>query len=204
MSVNSVSRRIVISAAEGVSVWRKKIFLVLSKPLAGLLLLRALCWGLPLPLYSLESGQTVSGSVSENELSRLIEISNQLVDLNEKLRSELEDSRKNSKSLQDTLGKSKEELDALRTELEHLRTASTALLNTQEKSQTDLALLQTALTKAESSLTSLEQSFAAYRQTAELQIARLEKARGGWRVAFLAACGAALAGVITAAAVTAR
>jgi hypothetical protein len=55
------------------------------------------------------------------------------------------------------------------------------------------------LTKAESSLTSLEQSFAACRQTVELQITRLEKARGGWRIAFWAACGAALAGTITAA-----
>jgi septal ring factor EnvC (AmiA/AmiB activator) len=182
-------------------VWRKKIFSIFPKSLVWLLLWAALCWGLPLPLYSLESGPTGSGSVSENELSRLIEISNQLADLNERLRNELEDSRKNSKSLQDTLGKSKEELDSLRAELEHLRAASTALLNTQEESQTDLALLQTALTKAESSLTSLEQSFAAYRQTAELRIARLEKARGGWRIAFWAACGAALAGTITAAAV---
>ena len=179
--------------------WREKTFLIFSKSPVCLLLWAVLCWGLPLPLYSLESGPTVSGSVSENELSRLIEISNQLADLNGRLRNELEDSRKNSKSLQDTLGKSKEDLDALRAELELLRAASTALLSTQEESQMDLALLQTALTKAESSLTSLEQSFAAYRQTAELRIARLEKARGGWRIAFLAACGAALAGTITAA-----
>jgi chromosome segregation ATPase len=184
-------------------VWRKKIFLIFSKTPACLLLWAALCWGLPLPLYSLESGQMANGGVSENELSRLIEISNQLADLNGRLRNELEDSRKNSKNLQDTLRKSKEELDALRAELEYLQTASTALLNTQEESQTDLTLLQAELTKAGSSLTSLEQSFAAYRQTAELRIARLEKARKVWRVAFLTACSAALAGTITAAMATA-
>ena len=174
--------------------WRTNYFPAFSKSLSCLLLWQALFWALPLPLCSLESETQGTGSVSGSELSRLIEISNQLASLNERLRSELEDSRKSSLNLRDTLGKSKEELDALKAELEGLRAASTALLSTQEESLADLDLLRTALTKAGSSLTSLEHSFAAYRQTAELQITRLEKARNGWRIAFFAACGAALAG----------
>jgi septal ring factor EnvC (AmiA/AmiB activator) len=182
-------------------VWRIKYFPVLSKPLSCLLLWQVLFWALPLPLFSLESEVQESGNGSESELSRLLEISNQLAALNERLKNELEDSRKNSQSLRDTLGKSKEELDVLRAELQRLRAASTALLNTQEESLTDLTLLQTALMKAEFSLTNLEQSFAAYRQTAELRIAGLEKSRKVWRIAFFSICGAALVSGITAAAV---
>jgi septal ring factor EnvC (AmiA/AmiB activator) len=182
-------------------VWRKKFS---STVVALLFFWPAFYLASPLPLFSLELKPEENVNASGNELSRLIEISNQLALLNEKLRSELEDSRKNSQSLRDTLGKSKEELDVLKLELAQLQTASKALLSTQAESQTDLTLLQAALTKADSSLTSLEQSFAAYRQTAELQITRLEKARNGWRIAFFAALGAALAGGITAAAVSAR
>jgi DNA repair exonuclease SbcCD ATPase subunit len=184
---------------EGVFVCQKKYFPAFSKPLACLLLWRALCWVAPLPLCSLESGPGENGNSLESELSRLLEISNQLSALNGRLRNELEDSRTNSRNLRSTLEKSKEELDVLKVELEQLRAASTALLNTQEESQTDLTLLRTALTKADTSLTNLEQSFAAYCQTAELRISSLEKSRKGWRIAFFAACGAAVAGSLAAA-----
>jgi hypothetical protein len=60
------------------------------------------------------------------------------------------------------------------------------------------------LTEADSSLTSLERSFAAYRQGAEAQIAALEKSRGRWRVAGIAALAAALAGGVTAAVMVAQ
>jgi hypothetical protein len=62
--------------------------------------------------------------------------------------------------------------------------------------------------EAESSLMSLERSFAAYRQGAELQIAALEKSRGRWRVVGIAAIAAALAtalaGGVTAAVMAAQ
>jgi hypothetical protein len=59
----------------------------------------------------------------------------------------------------------------------------------------DLKTLQTALMTAESSLTSLEQSFAAYRLTAELRIEKLEKGRNRYRIAFFTAAGIALGGI---------
>jgi uncharacterized membrane-anchored protein YhcB (DUF1043 family) len=133
------------------------------------------------PVFSLDSVPVPQTNSSERELSRLIEISSQLTLLNEKLRNELEDSRKNSLDLRNTLEKSKNELDELREELEALRTASAALLNTQNESQTDLTALQAALTKAGNSLASLEQSFAAYKIQAELQIGRLEKTNRIWK-----------------------
>jgi anti-sigma-K factor RskA len=55
---------------------------------------------------------------------------------------------------------------------------------------------------------SLERSFAAYRQGAETRIAALEKSRGRWRMAGIAAIAAALAtalaGGVTAAMVAAQ
>jgi chromosome segregation ATPase len=143
----------------------------------------------------LDSDPSGSGNISGSELEKLIGISTRLGELNRTLRSELDDSRKNSEDLRLTLEKSRSELDALRVELEQLRTASTMLLNKAEGSQTELTGLQEALTKAESSLTSLEFSFAAYRQTAELRIASLEKSRSFYRIAFFTAAGLALGGV---------
>jgi septal ring factor EnvC (AmiA/AmiB activator) len=150
-------------------------------PLSFVLLASVLSWAFSPPLFALDSDPLPAANSSERELSRLIEISSQLTQLNEKLRNELEDSRKNSRDLRNTLEKSKNELDELRAELEALRTASTALLNTQDESRTDLTALQTALTKAGNSLASLEQSFAAYRMQAELQIGRLEKTNRFWK-----------------------
>ncbi|GHV41407.1 hypothetical protein AGMMS49546_17210 [Spirochaetia bacterium] len=137
-----------------------------------------------------------NGSGSGNELERLIGISERLGELNRTLRSELDDSRKSSEELRLMLAKSKAELDALRAELEQLRTTSTGLLNRADGSLTELTALQEALTKANSSLTNLEQSFAAYRQTAELRIAGLERSRSIYRIAFFTAAGLALGGVI--------
>ena len=108
-------------------------------------------------------------------LNRLIGISTQLSNLNERLRSELQDSKRNSLELQSMLEDSKRELEELRQELEALRNSSKELLSAAENSQTELAALMTALRKAESSLMSLEISFAAYREAAESRISSLER-----------------------------
>ncbi|GHV64171.1 hypothetical protein AGMMS49587_16020 [Spirochaetia bacterium] len=50
--------------------------------------------------------------------------------------------------------------------------------------------------KAESSLTNLEHSFAAYRQTAELRIGALETSRRRYRTAFFTATAFALGGIV--------
>jgi chromosome segregation ATPase len=163
----------------------------------GLFLLCAvLFWGLSPPLYSLDGETDGNGTSSGNELERLIWISERLGELNTTLRNELDGSRKSSEELRFMLTKSKTELDILRVELELLRVTSTALLNRAEISQTELKMLQEALTKAGSSLTSLEQSFAAYRQTAELRIVSLERSRNGYRIAFFTAAGLAIGGII--------
>jgi chromosome segregation ATPase len=127
-------------------------------------------------------------------LSRLTEISTRLAALNERLRSELEDSRKNSAELRDTLGRSRSELDGLKTELETLRRTSQELLSRAETSNQELEGLRTALTKAESSLTSLELSFASYRMTAEARIAYLEQSGRFFKYGFFAALLLALGG----------
>jgi chromosome segregation ATPase len=156
-------------------------------------------------VYSLPSDPagtgTNSAGNSRNELARLIEISTKLAALNERLRNELDGSRKSSAELSNTLTASRTELDGLRTELESLRRASRELLSRAELSNQELNGLREALRKAESSLTNLEQSFGAYRMAAESRIAYLEKsgrflkygliaaavlAAGGW-AAFAAA-----------------
>jgi chromosome segregation ATPase len=181
-------------------VWKKTI----AQFLACLLFWQVSFWARPSPLSASEPEPPQTVTISQSEFSRLIEISSQLSALNERLRSELADSRRTSKSLRDTLAKSSTELDGLKAELEHLRRASTGLSRTRDNSLTDLTLLQGALTVADSSLTSLEQSFAAYRQWAEVRIASLEKSRGRWRVAGIAAIAVALAGGVTAAVVAAQ
>jgi hypothetical protein len=60
----------------------------------------------------------------------------------------------------------------------------------------DLEGLQEALMRAGSSLKNLEQSFAAYRQTAELQIDSLERSRNFYRAAFFTAAGLAVGGIL--------
>jgi hypothetical protein len=82
---------------------------------------------------------------------------------------------------------SRQELEGLRQELEYLRTVSAELLSRAETSQTESTELLAALRKAESSLVSLEQSFAAYRLTAEQRILRLEKENNLWKWGCIAA-----------------
>jgi hypothetical protein len=135
-----------------------------------------------------------SGGNSLNEVSRLIEISARLGEINGRLRSELEDSRKNSAELSNMLKASKTELDGLRIELEALRTASTGLLNKAELSSQESNGLREALMKAESSLTSLEGSFGAYRMAAEARITRLERSGRFFKYGFFAGAILALGG----------
>ena len=135
------------------------------------------------PLYSME-GESAN---SENTLNRLIGISQQLTQLNERLWIELQDSRQNSRELQNMLETSKLELDELRIELETLRITSTELLNKAISSEMESTALLTALKKAESSLVSLEQSFALYRQASELRISRLERDNKLWKWGCIAA-----------------
>jgi len=148
--------------------------------------LSVLCLVLPGPLFTLEEGpgnQENSGSA----LNRLIEISDQLSQLNERLRNELQDSRQNSRELQTMLEASRQELDGLKQELRILRGASTELLSKAENSLLESTELLTALKKAESSLLSLELSFALYRETAEQKIKSLEKQGKFWKWGCIAA-----------------
>jgi uncharacterized coiled-coil DUF342 family protein len=115
-----------------------------------------------------------TGEETGNELSRLLEISARLSSLNEKLRNELADSRKNSAELSNMLLSSKGELETLRKELEDLRKTSAALTSGAENSNRESDGLRAALTKAGSSLRSLEQSFENYRMHAEARMAYLE------------------------------
>jgi len=125
----------------------------------------------------MESSEPEGEGISVNTLNRLIGISSQLSVLNEKLRTELQDSRQSSRELLNMLDTSKKELDGLRQELgilkqelEVSRNSSMELLIKAENSQSESAALQAALRKAESSLMSLELSFAAYREAAEDRI----------------------------------
>jgi len=151
--------------------------------LSALVLFSVLPWG----LSGLESAVAEIEGNTGSALSRLIEISGQLSTLNEKLRSELQDSRQSSRDLQIMLETSRRELETLRQELEALHSSSAELLIKAENSQTELTGLQTALRKAESSLTSLELSFAAYRETAEGRINSLERNKRLWKWGFIAA-----------------
>jgi len=146
-----------------------------------LLLLPVLFSGLPWGLWALEAGEGENPQNSSGALSRLIEISSQLSALNERLQSELQDSRQNSRELQTMLEVSRRELGELRRELEILRSNSTELLLAAETSQTEFTALQAALRKAESSLMSLELSFAAYRQASELRIYSIERQNRLWK-----------------------
>ena len=142
----------------------------------------ALSW----QLFSLE-GEPENPEYSRSALNRLIEISNQLSRLNEKLRNELQDSRQNSWELQIMLEASRQELDGLRQELEILRNVSMELLNKAQSSLLESTELVTVLKKAESSLMNLELSFSLYRETAERKISSLEKQNKVWKWGCIAA-----------------
>ena len=158
--------------------------------------------------WALDSGAAPNEGSSANALNGLIGISAQLSDLNERLRNELQDSRQSSRELQNMLETSKQELEELRgelgvlaQELKVLRNSSTELLIKAENSQTELTGLQGALRKAESSLMSLEISWAAYRDSAERRISGLERQKRLWKWGCIAA-GVLAAGFGTAFAVT--
>ena len=154
-----------------------------------LFLLPVLFLALSLPIWAQDSSEKAEEipQNSENALSRLIEISGQLSTLNERLRGELQDSRQNSRELQSRLEASRQELEELRKELGELQRNSMGLLLKAESSQTELTGLLTALRTAESSLTSLGLSFAAYSETAEKRIKTLEKSSRLWKYGFIAA-----------------
>ena len=146
-----------------------------------LCLFSALFLGLSWGTWAQSAGPGSEGN-SESALNRLIGISTQLSALNERLQGELQDSRQNSRQLQSMLEDSRRELEglrqelwALKQELQALQTSSTALLAAAENSQTELTVLQEALRRAEFSLMNLEISFAAYRQTSQARINRLQR-----------------------------
>ena len=143
-------------------------------------------------IWALDSGTAETERNSESALNRLIEISGELSTLNERLQSELLDSRRSSVMLQHMLETSRQELEALRQELRSLQISSMELLIAAESSQTELTALQTALRKAESSLMSLELSFTAYRELAEGRIRSLERESRLWK------WGCAAAGILAA------
>ena len=150
-------------------------------------------------LYSTEEITAFSEENQPNSsitLNRLIEISEQLSILNANLRSELLDSRQNSRELQNMLEASKQELDEMRRELETLRNVSGELLSKAEYSVTESTELITALRRAEFSLVSLEQSFTIYRTQAESIISSLEKENRLWKWGFIVA-GVLAAGLTT-------
>jgi len=152
-------------------------------------------WWAPLwSAYSLPEEPATTGTPSESELSRLIEISTRLGKLNETLKSELEGSRKNSTELEHTLSASRIELDRLKAELESLRSTSTELEQSVARSRTESDGLKSALRKAEASWQSLELSFTAYKTEAERQLSGLEASRNRWRGAFLVAAALGLGG----------
>jgi len=151
-------------------------------------------------LWAQDSGAALNERNSGNALSRLIGISTQLSTLNEELRNELQGSRQSSRVLQNMLETSKRELEELRTELGVLQISSMELLIKAENSQTELTGLQDALRKAESSLMSLELSWAAYRESTERRINVLSREKTLWKWGCIAA-GVLAAGFGTAFAV---
>ena len=164
---------------------RKNYLILYSFFLPALLL--GLSWGL-WAQDSLNTQAELQAQNSEDTLNRLTEISVQLSTLNEKLQNELQDSGRNSRELQIMLETSKKELESLRQELVQLETeawalqsSSTGLLTAAENSQTEFTELQAALRKADSSLMSLEISFAAYQETALGRINTLEKENRFWK-----------------------
>ena len=171
---------------------RKYLFTLYS-----LLLLPVLFSGLPAALSAQDSGAAGNAGNSESALNRLIEISNQLSTLNTRLNSELQDSRRNSWELQNSLETSRLELEELRRELETLQSNSAELLLKAENSQTELDGLRTALRRAESSLMSLEISLAAYRESSERRISVLSREKTLWKWGCIGA-GVLAAGFCTA------
>ena len=142
----------------------------------------ALSLALSAPLWCQDTATPPNSANLGNELTRLVEISARLALLNETLRTELAGSRKSSEDLALSLGTSKSELASLRFELEELRTelgssrlVSSGLATSAENLEKESLALREALRRADSSLLSLEASFADYRTTAESRTLSLEK-----------------------------
>jgi ABC-type multidrug transport system fused ATPase/permease subunit len=130
-------------------------------------------------------------AISASELARLSEISTRLAALNERLRTELEASKRNSGELEGSLETSTRELATLRLELEESRRSSSELARRAELSEQESIALREASMKAEGSLRNLEASFAAYRREAEERILALSAGRIG--LVILAGAGWVLA-----------
>ncbi len=140
--------------------------------------------------------QAAISAISASELERLSEISTRLASLNERLRTELEASRRSLSELGDSLAISTRELGTLRLELKESRRNSSELVSTAESSARESIALREALTRAEDSLKSSEASFEGYRRTAESRMLALSAGRLG--LVSLAVSGwiAALAAVL--------
>jgi len=147
--------------------------------------LSALSSGLSAEPSPMERLQPPRPAISAGELERLSEISTRLAVLNERLRTELESSKRSSSELEGSLETSTRELAELRSELEESRRSSIELAASAGRSERELIELRGALTKADDSLKSLEASFAAYRAEAESRIRSLSFGR------FLLSCAAA-------------
>jgi len=153
-------------------------------------------WGEVLPSVSpgglpSASPQPATSAISATELERLSEISTRLASLNERLRTELEASRRSSGELADSLADSTRELATLRLELEESRRSSSELARRAELSERESTALREASMRAEDSLRNLEESFGAYKKAAEARILGLSAGRIGLMV--LAGAGWALA-----------
>ncbi len=124
--------------------------------------------------------------ISASELERLSAISTRLAELNERLRTELETSRRNSSGLEASLADSTRELERFRQILSELELRAT-------NSERESIALSEALRKADASLRSLEASFADYRKAAEARSRGLAlftlgaglAALAGWTVALI-------------------
>lgn len=115
----------------------------------------------------------VSYETSATELSRLIEISRRLEELNAKLQNELSVSKEASERSSNELSTLRTELEDLRVESEALRTELAGLRRKSEESLTESAGLREALAKAEASSEKWERSWKEYEAEVQRQFRAL-------------------------------
>lgn len=154
----------------------------------------ALLWVLWSPALSFGEEPNQTDNYYENELLRLTEISMQLGRLNERLKNELENSRKNSSELENRLKASKTELEQLQAELKALQSSLIELRLNVTTSLQESKQLKDSLQKTEDSLQSLEQSFNNYKTAAEQELKRLEQSRNRYRLLLIIAGTFAVSG----------
>jgi chromosome segregation ATPase len=154
----------------------------------------ALLWVLWSPALSYGEEPIPAEQSYENELLRLTEISMQLGRLNELLRNELENSRKNSSDLENRLKASKTELEQLQAELKTLQSSLIELRLNATTSLQESKQLKDSLQKTEDSLQNLEQSFNDYKTAAEQELKRLEQSRNRYQLFLLIAGTLAVSG----------